>query len=130
MMYLCYILVIYLLVASSLEDGISPTSPVEYFMEGSSVNLSCNYNVKANNLQWYRQYTGSAPAFLLLITDTSSPTVVNATPPYPRLTAKLNKERSRVDLEISSAEVTDSALYYSFSSGYINITIGRSECSV
>uniref|UniRef100_A0A3P8ZVX9 Immunoglobulin V-set domain-containing protein n=1 Tax=Esox lucius TaxID=8010 RepID=A0A3P8ZVX9_ESOLU len=99
-----------LLVASSLEDSITPTSPVEYFMEGSTVNLSCNYNVKADNLHWYRQYMGSAPAFLLLITDTSSPTVVNAILPYPRLTAKLNKERTRVDLEISSAEVADSAL--------------------
>ncbi|CAB1326123.1 unnamed protein product [Coregonus sp. 'balchen'] len=39
-------------------------------------------------------------------------TVLRAKPPYPHLTVKLNKEKTRVDLEISSSEVTDSALYY------------------
>ncbi|XP_038859096.1 uncharacterized protein LOC120055288 [Salvelinus namaycush] len=96
----------------TLEDDITPTSPEEYYLEGSRAKISCNYTVKAYNLQWYRQYPGSAPQFLLLITDTATPRVVEATPPYPRMTAKLNDERTRVDLEISSAVVTDSALYY------------------
>uniref|UniRef100_A0A3Q3EUA3 Ig-like domain-containing protein n=1 Tax=Labrus bergylta TaxID=56723 RepID=A0A3Q3EUA3_9LABR len=64
-----------------------------------------------NNLQWYQQDPGSAPQFLLLITDTSDPTVVTAKPPHPRLTVKLNEERNRVDLQISSAVLTDSAVY-------------------
>ncbi|CAB1326128.1 unnamed protein product [Coregonus sp. 'balchen'] len=55
--------------------------------------------------------TRSAPQFLLFIHHASR-TVVRAKPPYPHLTVKLNKEKTRVDLEISSAEVTDSALYY------------------
>uniref|UniRef100_A0A3Q2VNW7 Ig-like domain-containing protein n=1 Tax=Haplochromis burtoni TaxID=8153 RepID=A0A3Q2VNW7_HAPBU len=80
--------------------------------EGRTVTVSCNYSVQAQNLQWYRQDPGSAPQFLLLITDTSEPTVVRATPPNPRLTAALDKERNRVNLEISSAAVSDSAVYY------------------
>ena len=80
--------------------------------EGQTVTLSCNYSVKADNLQWYRQDPGSAPQFLLLITDTKNPTVVEAKPPKPRLTAELNNERKQVDLVISSAAVTDSAVYY------------------
>uniref|UniRef100_A0A3P9HY14 Ig-like domain-containing protein n=1 Tax=Oryzias latipes TaxID=8090 RepID=A0A3P9HY14_ORYLA len=77
-----------------------------------TVTLSCNYSVKADNLQWYRQDPGSAPRFLLLITDTKEPSVVEAKPPNPRLTAVLNQERNQVHLQISSAAVTDSVVYY------------------
>uniref|UniRef100_A0A3B3HE55 Ig-like domain-containing protein n=1 Tax=Oryzias latipes TaxID=8090 RepID=A0A3B3HE55_ORYLA len=77
-----------------------------------TVTLSCNYSVRAENLQWYRQDPGSAPRFLLLITDTKEPSVVEAKPPNPRLTAVLNQERNQVHLQISSAAVTDSAVYY------------------
>ncbi|CAB1326151.1 unnamed protein product [Coregonus sp. 'balchen'] len=75
-------------------------------------SLDSHFSVNANNLQGYRQYPGSAPQFLLLLTDTATPLVVEATPPYPRMTAKLNDERTPLDLENYSAEVTDSALYY------------------
>uniref|UniRef100_A0A8C6LXT9 Ig-like domain-containing protein n=2 Tax=Nothobranchius TaxID=28779 RepID=A0A8C6LXT9_NOTFU len=80
--------------------------------EGSKLHLSCNYSVKAHNLQWYRQDPGSAPRVLLLITDTKEPTVVEGEHPNPRLTAELNEERNRLDLLISSAAATDSAVYY------------------
>ncbi|XP_065809418.1 uncharacterized protein [Labrus bergylta] len=97
---------------NTLEDDITASSAEVFSSEGHSVTLSCKYSVKANNLQWYQQYPGSAPQFLLLISDTSDPTVVTAKPPHPRLTVKLNKERNRVDLQISSAVLTDSAVYY------------------
>uniref|UniRef100_A0A3B5LPE9 Ig-like domain-containing protein n=1 Tax=Xiphophorus couchianus TaxID=32473 RepID=A0A3B5LPE9_9TELE len=95
-----------------LEADITAIRSEIFPSEGDRVTLSCNYSVKADNLQWYRQDPGSAPRFLLLITDTKDPTVVEAEPPNPRLTAGLNKERNRVDLLISSAAVTDSAVYY------------------
>ncbi|CAB1326171.1 unnamed protein product [Coregonus sp. 'balchen'] len=78
------------------EDDITSTSPEEYFIEGSRVKLSCNYTVKADSLLWYRQYSGS----------------VRGHPQDLQLSVTLNKERTRVDLEISSAEVTDTTLYY------------------
>uniref|UniRef100_A0A3Q3FAS1 Ig-like domain-containing protein n=1 Tax=Labrus bergylta TaxID=56723 RepID=A0A3Q3FAS1_9LABR len=93
-------------------DDITASSAEVFSSEGHSVTLSCKYSVKADNLQWYQQDPGSAPQFLLLITDTSDPTVVTAKPPHPRLTVKLNKERNLVDLQISSAALTDSAVYY------------------
>uniref|UniRef100_A0A3P9PXH8 Ig-like domain-containing protein n=1 Tax=Poecilia reticulata TaxID=8081 RepID=A0A3P9PXH8_POERE len=100
-------------ICSSLMRRGSGSAQSEVFpSEGGKVTLSCNYSVKAENLQWYRQDPGSAPRFLLLITDTKDPTVVEAEPPNPRLTAGLNKERNRLDLLISSAAVTDSAVYY------------------
>ncbi|CAB1326137.1 unnamed protein product [Coregonus sp. 'balchen'] len=92
-------------------NDITPTTDKVIGLEGDVIKLSSNYS-SASNLQWYRQYPGSSPIFLLLTGVSSNPAVVNATPPYPRLSVKLNDERTRVDLEISSTEVTDSALYY------------------
>uniref|UniRef100_A0A667WDB5 Ig-like domain-containing protein n=1 Tax=Myripristis murdjan TaxID=586833 RepID=A0A667WDB5_9TELE len=96
----------------TFADDITAIRAEVYSSQGRSVTLSCNYSIKAQSLQWYRQYPGSAPQFLLLITDTTTPDVVEAKPPIPRLSVQLNQKRNRVDLEISSAEVTDSALYY------------------
>jgi hypothetical protein len=75
-------------------------------MEGSSFNLSCRYiSSLTNSLLWYLQHPGSSPQFLILdfsgiITNTDS----------TKWTLTQEKEENRVDLEISSAEVTDSAL--------------------
>ncbi len=96
----------------TLEDDITASRAEVFSSEGLAVTLSCSYSVKADNLQWYRQDPGSAPQFLLLITDTNEALIVKAKPPNPRLTPKLNEERNRVDLQISSAAVTDSAVYY------------------
>jgi len=74
------------------------------------VTLSCNYSttgVTVNSLQWYRQYLRAKPEFLLLVTEYSS-----KSEPDLRLYSKATKEIKRVALEISSAEVSDSAVYY------------------
>uniref|UniRef100_A0A4W5L0Y4 Immunoglobulin V-set domain-containing protein n=1 Tax=Hucho hucho TaxID=62062 RepID=A0A4W5L0Y4_9TELE len=74
---------------------------------GSNVLLSCNYS-SADSLLWYKQSPGSAPQYLLLIlhsTGTGDDSLDS------RFSGKLNKEKTRVDLEISSVDVTDSALY-------------------
>ncbi|XP_034082891.1 uncharacterized protein LOC117553182 [Gymnodraco acuticeps] len=59
------------LIGNSLEDAITAISAEVCSSEGRSVTLSCTYSVQADNLQWYRQDPGSAPQFLLLITDTT-----------------------------------------------------------
>ncbi|XP_062337540.1 uncharacterized protein LOC134036558, partial [Osmerus eperlanus] len=76
--------------------------------EGHHVTLSCNYS-SAQSLLWYKQYPGSAPQFLLLILHSTG---TGAEPLDSRLSAKLNTEKTCVELEISSVTVTDSALYY------------------
>uniref|UniRef100_A0A672N5I6 T-cell receptor alpha/delta variable 8.0 n=1 Tax=Sinocyclocheilus grahami TaxID=75366 RepID=A0A672N5I6_SINGR len=85
----------------------------KYVLEGGKVALSCNYvrdNIRScgdvNNLQWYRQYPGSQPEYLILITEYSEPDL------SLRLSAKASKDIKQVNLTISSAEETDSALYY------------------
>ena len=97
---------------NSLEDDITASRAQVFSSEGTTVTLSCDYNVKAENLQWYRQDPGSAPQYLLLITDVQNPTVSRATSLDPRLTVGLNENRNQVHLQISSAAVTDSAVYY------------------
>ena len=69
-------------------------------LQGDNVTLSCNYT-SATYFFWYRQYPSSPPQFLIK--------------EYMELsgfTLKKDSERKVFDLEISSAAVTDSALYY------------------
>ena len=91
----------------SVGDTITPFRSSEVVSEGENVTFSCNYSGNINNLQWYRQYPNSIPEFLYYIYEhgTSSDKV-------PRLTPSINKEEKRVFLELSSAEASDSAVYY------------------
>uniref|UniRef100_A0A673LWW6 Ig-like domain-containing protein n=1 Tax=Sinocyclocheilus rhinocerous TaxID=307959 RepID=A0A673LWW6_9TELE len=99
----------------SFGDEITPESTEESAAVGSTVTLSCSYS-SAQSLQWYRQYPGSAPQFLVLIMESVKETKTSDVD--PRFSTKLRKEKQatkeikRVDLIISSAAVSDSALYY------------------
>uniref|UniRef100_A0AAR2IJV2 Ig-like domain-containing protein n=1 Tax=Pygocentrus nattereri TaxID=42514 RepID=A0AAR2IJV2_PYGNA len=79
--------------------------------EDETVTLSCKYEYGAsvNNLQWYRQYPGSRPEHLLMIIPTSK-NENNAIAPFPRMDAK--EYNKTMNLTISPAAVSDSALYY------------------
>uniref|UniRef100_A0A3B4DX28 Immunoglobulin V-set domain-containing protein n=1 Tax=Pygocentrus nattereri TaxID=42514 RepID=A0A3B4DX28_PYGNA len=89
-------------------------------LEDETVTLSCKYEGRAYYLYWYRQYSGSRPEFLLRI-DPDTNAVAHATPRFPRLDTKLNGRT--LILLISSAAISDSALYYSSSlaSKYRNV---------
>ena len=89
------------------ENVISPHSPEVYAEEGSRVTLSCNYSTTATNLQWYHQYPRSVPKHLVSVYSSDQISDID-----PRLTGKINKEKTQVFLEISSVQVSDSALYY------------------
>uniref|UniRef100_A0A8C1N6Y3 Ig-like domain-containing protein n=1 Tax=Cyprinus carpio TaxID=7962 RepID=A0A8C1N6Y3_CYPCA len=102
--YLCL-----LLTGTSFADTIQPLSSEKYIVEGKNVTLSCNYSTSGtvNSLQWYRQYVGAKPKFLLFVDEYSSKFKTDL-----RLYSKATKEIKRVDLVIFSAAVSDSALYY------------------
>ena len=106
-MLLCYILLISALVGDTLEDDITPTSPEEYYLEGSRVKIPCNYKVIADILLCYGHYSGSGLQFLYLVTTVNNPYELRADPQDILLSVILNRERTSVYLEISSAEVTD-----------------------
>uniref|UniRef100_A0A672N5I2 T-cell receptor alpha/delta variable 10.0.4 n=1 Tax=Sinocyclocheilus grahami TaxID=75366 RepID=A0A672N5I2_SINGR len=82
-MLLCCLLV-FLFYADTFAQSIRPLQNDIHVTEKKPVMLSCKYEGSANSLHWYRQYPGSKPEF----------------------------EKNRVALKISSASVSDSALYY------------------
>uniref|UniRef100_A0A3B4E707 Ig-like domain-containing protein n=1 Tax=Pygocentrus nattereri TaxID=42514 RepID=A0A3B4E707_PYGNA len=91
-----------------LKNKIAPLVEELHVSEGDNVTLSCNYNTSTNDaLQWYRQFPRSRPEFLLYIY--SHGTLSDPLP--PRMSAEV-KDKKLVDLIISSAAVSDSALYY------------------
>uniref|UniRef100_A0A8C1JVZ4 T-cell receptor alpha/delta variable 24.0.5 n=1 Tax=Cyprinus carpio TaxID=7962 RepID=A0A8C1JVZ4_CYPCA len=91
------------------SEVITPKSDREFALEGDNVTLSCNYSGSARGVHWYRQYAGSPPQFLIL---EDSGSTIEANPPIPGITINHRKKEVHVDLSISSAKVSDSALYY------------------
>uniref|UniRef100_A0A8C2F3T2 Ig-like domain-containing protein n=1 Tax=Cyprinus carpio TaxID=7962 RepID=A0A8C2F3T2_CYPCA len=96
---------------ASNGDTITPDKTEEFAAEGSNVTLSCSYS-SARSLHWYRQYPRTAPEFLVLISDSAKQAETSGLD--HRLTTKIRKKEKQnyVDLEIFSAAVSDSALYY------------------
>lgn len=88
-------------------NSIKPERTEEHVEEGRNINLTCKYDGAIYSIQWYRQYQRSRPEFLLYITEGGliHPTVSD-------FSAHIKKTEKRVDLEIISAKVTDSAVYY------------------
>ncbi|KTF94695.1 hypothetical protein cypCar_00002414 [Cyprinus carpio] len=104
---------VFILILSYCESNgnvIRPNQPSVVLTEGSSTTLSCSYDRSAYSLHWYRQKPGSKPEFLQLIVE-SSKYVNKADQPHPHMSIRLHDNKS-VDLEISSAGVSDSAVYY------------------
>ncbi|KAK2900794.1 hypothetical protein QQF64_015178 [Cirrhinus molitorella] len=94
---------------SKAAEVITPYSDYQSAVEGESVTLSCSYTGSVRGLHWYRQYAGSPPKFLIMDYYGA---VTNADPPVDGVSIQHRKDNSSVDLNISSAAVTDSALYY------------------
>ncbi|KAL7879671.1 hypothetical protein SRHO_G00019250, partial [Serrasalmus rhombeus] len=111
MMFLCSLTVFMIIIGNCVSQSITPLENKVQVdaLEDETVTLSCKYEGRADYLYWYRQYPGSRPEFLLRI-DPDSNAVTHATPRFPRLDTKLNGKT--LILLISSAAVSDSALYY------------------
>lgn len=101
----------YIFTGETTGYGIRPDKNTTVLMEDTNITLSCIYKGSIDSLYWYQQKPGSRPEFLIMI-DESSQYETKAKPPYPHLSIKLDKIQKRVHLEISSAAVTDSAMYY------------------
>ncbi|XP_041965952.1 uncharacterized protein LOC121723859 [Alosa sapidissima] len=107
------LLLLFTLIGDSFQDDITPASTELLVSEGETASLSCNYNVSVsvNNLQWYRQNPGSKPEFIIMLYEYRDNELESA-PLHPRASGKVNKGSKQVHLNISSAEVSDSAVYY------------------
>lgn len=97
--------------AEAADKLIKPDQTYILSTEGSKIILSCTYDDSATYLYWYQQKTQSAPEFLLLIYKVTED-VTKADHPHPGLSIKLLKSERKVVLELDSASVSDSSLYY------------------
>ncbi|KAK0144427.1 T cell receptor alpha variable 38-1 [Merluccius polli] len=61
---------------------------------------------------WYRQYPGDPPQYLMYISGFGNTRTAESLGSDKRFSTKLTEDKTGVDLKISSAVVTDSALYY------------------
>uniref|UniRef100_A0A673LF42 T-cell receptor alpha/delta variable 10.0.5 n=1 Tax=Sinocyclocheilus rhinocerous TaxID=307959 RepID=A0A673LF42_9TELE len=111
-MFLCILILLSIIQDECFAKTVTPLQDRTQVTEGKPVNLTCTYDGSVQSLLWYRQYPGSGLEFLLLVVESSTKSVVYADPPIPRLDGEMSMKDKRVDLIISSAEVTDSALYY------------------
>ncbi|TRZ04261.1 hypothetical protein DNTS_029945 [Danionella cerebrum] len=96
---------------STRGDEIKAIKEEELTSESSSVHLSCSYS-SAFILQWYRQFPGSAPQFLVLISAGAKAEEKSEVDSRFMTKVTKAKEENRVDLMISSVAVSDSAVYY------------------
>jgi hypothetical protein len=85
--------------SSYKEEIISATTEERVFGD-EGITLSCNYTASysTDTLLWYQQYPRSKPEFLLLITEGGLKIHHEST--HPRLSVKLNEDKTHVDLDI------------------------------
>uniref|UniRef100_A0A3Q2QX88 Ig-like domain-containing protein n=1 Tax=Fundulus heteroclitus TaxID=8078 RepID=A0A3Q2QX88_FUNHE len=80
-----------------------------FLSEGSSVALSCNFTKgEADYFFWYRQNPGKRLEFLIFNTGYEEPQKDSLS----KLSGRVRKTEAQMDLLISSAAVSDSAVYY------------------
>uniref|UniRef100_A0AAY4AHL3 Ig-like domain-containing protein n=1 Tax=Denticeps clupeoides TaxID=299321 RepID=A0AAY4AHL3_9TELE len=91
-----------------LGDEIKPNTTDVFAEEGSDVILSCESSTIPSGLFWYRQYPRSAPQFLVVVYSAEKDQISEVS---SRVLGKM-KGKTQTLLEISSAAVSDSALYY------------------
>uniref|UniRef100_A0AAZ1XKK1 Immunoglobulin V-set domain-containing protein n=1 Tax=Oreochromis aureus TaxID=47969 RepID=A0AAZ1XKK1_OREAU len=94
----------------SCED-LTPTNKEVFSVEGSTATLSYRYSKAADGRDyffWYRQYPGKPPKFLFSHSGTGE----KISDPVPGITFNVSEDKTLMTLQISSAAVTDSAVYY------------------
>nr|BAB82573.1 T-cell receptor alpha [Paralichthys olivaceus] len=90
-------------------DELTPDKTEEFSGEGSTVTLSYKFSrtiTSDDYFFWYRQYPGKPPEFLF----SHSSSEQEGAAPTPGLRFKV--EQKKIQMIISSAAVTDSAVYY------------------
>ncbi|CAI5677035.1 unnamed protein product [Oreochromis niloticus] len=108
--YALSLLILTILTGVSCED-LTPTNKEVFSVEGSTLTLSYRYSKKAagsDRFFWYRQYLGKPPEFL--ISHLPSGEVMKEE--ISGLSVNVSEDKTLMTLQISSAAVTDSAVYY------------------
>uniref|UniRef100_A0A3P8QND0 Ig-like domain-containing protein n=1 Tax=Astatotilapia calliptera TaxID=8154 RepID=A0A3P8QND0_ASTCA len=88
------------------KDNVLQAKGEETAAAGGTVTLGCQYNTSANYFFWYRQHPGKPPEFLI----SHSPSGSVGEEKIRGL--KIHVEGKEIKMSISSAAVSDSAVYY------------------
>uniref|UniRef100_A0A3P8V817 Immunoglobulin V-set domain-containing protein n=1 Tax=Cynoglossus semilaevis TaxID=244447 RepID=A0A3P8V817_CYNSE len=107
---LCRLLLLLLLLLLLCED-LTLDQAEQFPSEGSSVTLTYKDKKEPTGTDyffWYRQDPGKAPEFLVSVSGTGAPLSASV----PGLSATVKAEERKVELQINSAAVRDSAVYY------------------
>ncbi|CAI5677023.1 unnamed protein product [Oreochromis niloticus] len=94
-------------------DQLTAVKDEESTLEGNTLTLSYIYPKisPGNDFFWYQQYAGKPPEFLIYISGMNISRKSEFLKSAARFSTKLSG-KNRLDLQISSAAVTDSAVYY------------------
>uniref|UniRef100_A0A3Q3L2P4 Immunoglobulin V-set domain-containing protein n=1 Tax=Labrus bergylta TaxID=56723 RepID=A0A3Q3L2P4_9LABR len=83
----------------------------QYSLENSTVTLSDRYSQQTtagDEFYWYQQYPGKQPQFIISHLGTGR----LLSDPVSGLSVTVREDEIHLDLQISSAALTDSAVYY------------------
>ncbi|KAG8140861.1 hypothetical protein E2320_003501 [Naja naja] len=73
--------------------------------EGDSIHLKCSYLEAATNLQWYKQYPGGQPEFMIILYSSNTETKDN-------FEMTLNTNNKTTSLYLKNTQLKDSAVYF------------------
>ncbi|KAG7460490.1 T cell receptor alpha chain, partial [Solea senegalensis] len=91
-------------------EELTPVKTEEFTSEHTSVSLSYKYYKSAADdyFFWYRQHPGKPPEFLMSHSGTGETVSVLVS----GLSVTVSDDKRKINLQINSAAVTDSAVYY------------------
>uniref|UniRef100_A0A8C6X4B4 Ig-like domain-containing protein n=1 Tax=Naja naja TaxID=35670 RepID=A0A8C6X4B4_NAJNA len=72
--------------------------------EGDSIHLKCSYLEAATNLQWYKQYPGGQPEFMIILYSSNTETKDNF-----EMTLNTNNKTTSF---LKTTQLKDSAVYF------------------
>ncbi|KAM3604120.1 uncharacterized protein V6R79_006676 [Siganus canaliculatus] len=99
------LLLLWILTGVSSQQ-LSPVNSEVSSLEDDSVTLSYTYSGSANYFFWYRQYPGKPPEFLISHSASGTTGIESVS------VLKIKVEGNQINANISSAAVSDSAVYY------------------
>ncbi|KAL7977640.1 hypothetical protein Chor_009589 [Crotalus horridus] len=73
--------------------------------EGDSIRLKCSYQETEYSLQWYKQYPGGQPEFMILLT-------ISGTEAKDHFEMTLDTDNKTTSLHLKNTQFKDSAVYF------------------
>ena len=112
--YTTVMTLLYFFIVGIICEELTPVKDDVISPEDSSITLSYTYHKTFSGVEdffWYQQRPGKPPDFILYISGLNSSRAAESLRTDSKFSTKLFGE-NRLDLQISSAALSDSAVYY------------------